>query len=115
MYKLTQDVMMLNTGFSRPAGRQIGKAEVRNDALWDMWVAEGIVIEVDKAPPAPQEPEKEEAPLPHAEPLMNKEEGDKQLRDLSDEELRGMARKHKIRSWHLMKRETLIESIEELS
>ena len=108
MYKLTRDVMVLSNGLQRRVGASVGKGEVPQQ-VWDNWIAEGIVIEAVPAP-VQQEPEKEleETPLPHGGvSLENKvEEGvDKQLRELSDEELRQMGRKLKITSWHLMKRE----------
>lgn len=111
--------MDLSTGFSRRAGATVGHGEVSPE-VWNAWIAEGIVI-YDNAPPTPPEPKENvnEAPLPHGgaslNPVVEKPEGDPQLRELPTEDLRQMGKKHKIRSWQLMKRETLIEKIEALS
>jgi hypothetical protein len=118
MYKLTRDVMVLSSGLQKRAGAPVGKGEVP-ERVWNAWIAEGIVVESVPSLVA-EEPEKEleEAPLPHGGASLETpvDKGvDKQLRELSDEELRQMGRKLKITSWHLMKREKLIQRIEEQS
>ena len=49
--KLTRDVKVLSTpGFARNAGRAIGQGEV-SPAIWNMWIAEGIVVYDSGTPP----------------------------------------------------------------
>ena len=119
MPKLTRDVMDLSTGFSKNAGATVGRGQVSPE-LWNAWIADGIVVD-DNAPPAPPEPKEnvDEAPLPHGgaslDPVAEKPEGDPQLRELPMDDLRAMGKKFKIKSWHLMKRERLIQELEKLS
>jgi len=115
MAKLTRDVMVLSTGFTGRAGTSVGRGEVPA-SLWRAWVLDGIVADdVPLPPPATPEPEKEieGAALPHSAAPLAKV--DKQLDLMSDDELRKLARSLKITSWHLMKRDKLIQRIEEQS
>ena len=120
MPKLTRDVLVLSTGLSKRAGASVGQGEVPT-SVWEAWIAEGIVDLNESAPPAPPKPEVkvDEAPLPHGgaslNPVVEKPEGDSQLRELPLEDLKAMGKKFKVPSWHLMKRDTLIEKLEKLS
>ena len=108
--------MVLSTGFTGRAGTSVGRGEVPA-SLWRAWVLEGVVTDDDvpAPPPAPPEPEKEieGVALPHSAAPLAKV--DKQLDLMSDDELRKLARSLKITSWHLMRRDTLIQKIEEQS
>jgi hypothetical protein len=120
MYKLTQDVMVLTNGFHRTAGQPIGKGEIRDEALWETWVREGVVVDAPDRPLVPSasaEPEEKKAPLPHGGPSSEQDDpdADAELRKLSRDELVHMAKKMRIKSANNMKRETLIRRIEELS
>ena len=48
-YKLTQNVMAMSAGFSRKAGKSVGKMELP-PALFDNLLAEGTIVEIDDAP-----------------------------------------------------------------
>ena len=48
-YKLTQNVMAMSAGFSRTAGKSVGKMELP-PALFDNLLAEGTIVEIDDAP-----------------------------------------------------------------
>ena len=107
MAKLTRDVLVLSSGLARRKGAVVGPNEVP-DIVWQNWVEEGIIA---ADPPAPLEIEPEVSPSPHDGDTLNSH--DKQLRDLTDEQLKLMAKQLKIQSWHRMHREKLIERIEE--
>ena len=109
MAKLTRDVLVLSSGLSRRKGAVIGQGEVP-DVVWQNWVEEGIVKDVAPAP-APLEIEPEVSPSPHDGDTQNSHDG--QLRDLTDDQLKLMAKQLKIQSWHRMKRDKLIKRIEE--
>ena len=114
--KLTRDVKVLATpGFARNAGRDIGQGEV-SPAIWNMWVAEGIVI-YPKAPPTLPELDAkiEEVTVPPVISLPKDEIEDEQLQKLSFTELKAMGKKMKLKSWHLMKRDTLLREIQKQS
>ena len=49
MYRLTQNVMAMSAGFSRAAGKSVGKMELP-PALFDSLLAEGTIVEIDDAP-----------------------------------------------------------------
>lgn len=49
---LACDVRLLSTGFTRTAGGIISSVEVP-PAVWERWVAEGIVVVPDVTPPRP--------------------------------------------------------------
>ncbi|NIQ08549.1 MAG: hypothetical protein GWO23_02210 [Gammaproteobacteria bacterium] len=115
MYKLTRTVLVQTTGFSRSAGRQIAPGEIQNDALWQAWLDEGIVIE-QEPDSQPQKPEKEEAPLPQKTGASSSEVKDYELREMGMDELKAHAKRLGIRGTHLYKsRDTLIKKIEGLS
>ena len=111
MAKLTRDVLVLSSGLARRKGASIGQGEVP-DIVWQNWIAEGIIV-VDSPPvtPAPLEIEPEVSPSPHDGDTPQTKDG--QLRSLSDDQLRLMAKQLKIQSWHRMGREKLIKRIEE--
>jgi len=120
MYKTTRNVLVLATGFSRGAHQPIGAGEIQDDKLWKAWIDSGIVENVPDKPAEPQVSKKEEGvPLPKpGTPLLiadDEPSGDPQLRDLPEEELRAMGKRLKLTSLHLMKKETLIRKLEELS
>ena len=48
-YKLTRDVIALSAGFSRKAGKSVGKIELP-PVLFDSLLAEGTIVEIDDAP-----------------------------------------------------------------
>lgn len=120
MYKLTRDVLVQTIGFSRSAGKEIAKGEIRNENLWDTWVREGVVIKVTNQPtPIPKPDKEEEAPLPKesgASPGKIKSESDKQLQDMSMAELKEMAKRFKLKGVHFFKdKQALIDKLEALS
>ena len=49
MYRLIRDVIALSAGFSRKAGKSVGKMELP-PALFDNLLAEGTIVEIDDAP-----------------------------------------------------------------
>ena len=115
VYTLTRDVVVQSTGFTRAAGRNIGENEIRNQKLWDAWVAEQVVVPVVQEKPVV----KEAAPVaPQKGAALEKRKlevvGDAQLYEMPEDDLRAMAKRLKIKSWHLKKVETLIEEIEGL-
>ena len=115
----------MSTGFNRSKGMPIGENEIRNQTLWDSWVAEGIVIPKQNAPAPQPEPEKVVAPLPQdtGATLSGKKinevsfakDGDPQLQDMSEDEIRQMGKRMKSGAWHLMGIEKLKRRIEEQS
>jgi hypothetical protein len=104
--------MVLSVGLTKSRGASVGQGEVP-PAVWQAWIDEGIIENVPPTPPAPLEPKKEtkDAPKPHSGASLSKD-GDPQLQDLSDDELRAMGKRLKIKSSWVMKRETLIKAIE---
>ena len=113
--KLTRDVKVLSTGFSRNAGRAIGQGEV-SPAIWRMWVAEGIVVYSGTPPPLPElDTKNDEVTAPPVTSLPKDEIEDEQLQKLSFTELKAMGKKMKLTSWHLMHRDTLLRKIQEQS
>lgn len=113
--KLTRDVKVLSTpGFARNAGRAIGQGEV-SPAIWNMWIAEGIVVYDSGTPPTLPEQTIIEDSLPQESSLPKEEILDEQLQKLSFTELKAMGKKMKLKSWHLMKRETLLREIQNQS
>lgn len=48
-YRLTQDVIAMSAGFSRTAGKSVGKMELP-PALFDVLLADGVIVELDDAP-----------------------------------------------------------------
>ena len=53
MYKLTQNVMAMSAGFSRKAGKSVGKMELP-PALFDALLNDGVIVQLgSKAKPKP--------------------------------------------------------------
>ena len=109
--------MVLSSGLARSKGQSVGQGEVP-PAVWQAWIEEGIL---EDAGPKPKR-QIEDVDLTPRKSLSTPTEGDLELREidknfelhqLSDDELKAMGKRMRITSYHLMKRDKLIQRITE--